>query len=353
MPKKYTKQYKRYPSVANQSGAAKAPDSPQKPSLSAIFGVPLSREELVETKRRARGGGSLSRSVGPAVQSEPCMDPEIARFVQEPSKVTMLPPVKAGPPAPASWMVKKSVQEPVFERVVKPVEEGVPSLKRLCIKSIAEFYPEHRALLEVYSEYLSTNLVLDMLPQISQLSKYTVSPQAYSLLLYQQTYPEITHLDLSGLDLRETRVLTEWLIGSLKKEEQEQDLDWEAQEQEENTDKFPNLTSLCLAYPSHHNTRLWPMLLSLTKHFKLSKLDISGWPAPPRAEYDIRKLSQNTLFLELLAVKHCSWSSSLLLSESVVPLWKTSWVKINTVLADGDQEALKKVRGPGRWLTIA
>lgn len=282
------------------------------------------------------------------------MDPEIARFVQEPSKITMLPPVKAGPPAPASWMVKKSIPEPEFKRVVKPQQGGVSSLKRLCIKSIAEFYPEHRALLEVYNEYLSTNLVLDMLPQISQLSKYTVSPQAYSLLLHQTSYPEITHLDLSGLDLRETGALTEWLTrteDSNNGEELPQELDWEVHDTHINTAKFPNLTSLNLSYPSHHNTRLWPMLLSLTKHFKLSKLDISGWPAPPRAEYDLRKLAQNTLFLELLAVRDCSWFS-LLVSESVVPLWKTSWVKVDTVLADGDQEALKRVRGPGRWLNI-
>ncbi|AOW02773.1 hypothetical protein LXG23DRAFT_22612 [Yarrowia lipolytica] len=351
MPKKYTKQYKRYPSVPNQSTKPAVADSAQKPSLSAIFGVPLSREELVETKRRARGGGSLSKSVGPAVQSEPCMDPEIARFVQDPSRITMLPPVKAGPPAPASWMVKKSVQEPEFKRVFKQQEEGVSSLKRLCIKSVAEFYPEHRALLDVYSEYLSTNLVLDMLPQISQLSKYTVSPQAYGLLLHQPSYPEITHLDLSGLDLRETRVLADWLL-SRKKEKEEEEVDWEdVQDEEANVEKFPNLTSLCLAYPSHHNTRLWPMLLSLTKHFQLSKLDISGWPAPPRAEYDIRKLAQHTLFLEVLGVNNCPWTS-LLLSESVVPLWKTSWIKVRTVLADGDQEALKRVRGPGRWLSI-
>ncbi|KAG5355046.1 hypothetical protein CJU89_6866 [Yarrowia sp. B02] len=349
MPKKHTKQYKRYPSLPPQSAnQPQTPGASQKPSLSAIFGVPLSREELVEAKRRARGGGSLSRSVGSAVQSEPCMDPEIARFVQEPAQMTFLPPVKAGPPAPASWMVKKSVREVEVKRITKPKLEGVSSLKLLCIRSIAEYFPEHKPLLEVYSEYLSTNLVLEMLPQISQLSRYTVSPHAYMVLLSQQSYPEITHLDLSGLDLRETKMLIDWLVS--KKDEPEQ-MDWEEVQEEDSVEKFPNLSSLSLAYPSNHNSRLWPMLLSLTKYFKLSKLDISGWPESPRAEYDIRKLAQNTLFLEKLALKDCRWSS-LLLSESVVSLWKTSWVKVKTVCVDGDAEALKRVRGPGRWLTV-
>lgn len=343
MPKKYTKQYKRYPSVVPQTNAATETNA--KPSLSSIFGVPLSREELVEAKRRARGGGSLSRSVGPAVQSEPCMDPEIARFTQEVSNITFLRPVKAGPPAPASWMVKKSVKEVQVKRLERPKEEGVSSLKKLCFKSIAEFYPEHRALLEVYSEYLSTNLVLEMLPQISQLSKYTVSPRAYSLLLAQDTYPEVTHLDLSGLDLSEPKLLLDWMV---TKEDAQQD-DWE--NVNETTQKFPNLTSISLAYPSNHSARLWPLLVSLSKHFKLSKLDISGWPAPPRAEYDIRKLAQNTLFLEFLAVQQCPWSG-LLVGESVVTLWKTNWVKVKTVLVDEHKEEIRKVRGPGRWIEI-